>query len=56
VSAEGRIGLLGGQISALRRQQASEVDELGRLIADLPFERVPFAHARDWAAFTCTGC
>lgn len=44
------------EVSSLLRRHGSDVPDLGRLIADLPFVRTPFSHARDWAAFTYTGC
>jgi CHAT domain-containing protein len=44
------------EISTLLRNHASNVTELGQLIADLPLVRIPFARAQDWAAFIYTGC
>jgi CHAT domain-containing protein len=44
------------QISALLRKHAGDVTDVGGLIADLPLVHMPFVDARDWAAFTYTGC
>ena len=44
------------QISALLRRRAGDVTDVDGLIADLPLVATPFGDARDWAAFTYTGC
>jgi len=44
-----------GQISALLRRCASDLDDLGELIAELPLRQVPFSSPVDWAAFSYSG-
>ncbi len=44
-----------GQISALLRRCAPDLDDLGELIAEIPLRQVPFSSPVDWAAFSYSG-